>query len=225
MATIGEAIDIIRGMLKAFTDDTLFTDEYLYSFLNKARLTILKRELGKNGLSKWNYQEYCMGLEKAKSHDCECVKVGCDILKTKYKIPKPLRYMGNEVIEIYDLGYCEIAPTTVKNQKDDMLDPIKGSSVMYTINNDKASFFNTDLNMKGVIVRTISEDPTEWESVTMCDEQGEETENECYDVLNDPFPIDGDLLLVVYELTFNLLAKTLNIREDLTNDAQEQIKI
>jgi hypothetical protein len=44
-----------------------------------------------------------MELEKAKSHECGCILVGCDVLKTKYKLEDVLTTTNMTKIRVMTL--------------------------------------------------------------------------------------------------------------------------
>ena len=86
-----EIIGTLRTLIKAHSDDSNYTDSALYSLLIQSRSEILSRKLRKHQpLSPFNEQTICVPLEKDNFHDCSCVSVGCDVLKSQFTIPQPI---------------------------------------------------------------------------------------------------------------------------------------
>ena len=74
MATIRDVTSTLRTLIKQHTDDSHYSDEFLYHLMTNARSLLIERDYNKNKkLSSWNQQTYCVKLEKTKAHDCDCV--------------------------------------------------------------------------------------------------------------------------------------------------------
>lgn len=227
MLTLNKIISTVRTLIKQHTDDSIYTDEFLYSLLLDGRAYLLEQNYKKyKQTSDWNKKTYCIELEKDKAHDCSCVAVGCEILKTVFKIPKPIQVRGFDKIEVFTLDYDTIDFVKVDYIRDVVLDDIYSSKFFYSIINDKILLFNVPGNkLKAVLVRSIPEDPTEWQNITLCDSDGNPTEDTCYNIQEDEFPIDKSLVALLYDLILNQLKLPLQLVEDLTNDNNAEIKV
>lgn len=220
MPTIPEHIYKLRTFIKQHSDDTIYSDEFLYSLLRDSRNTLLERENKKfTKDSEFHKQTICMPLIIDTYNDCECLpfEVKCKVLKSKYKLPKVLTGRNKELLRILTFDGNSQIPfvlsTDLKNLK---YTKTKKKGIKYGITNNFLIVFNT-LQLKGVLVEGIFEDPLELSKISFCDEEGNETQ--CYDLNTTDFPIKGSLSYPMYQLSLDMLKIPLQIREDDTNNA------
>jgi len=230
---IPKIISLLRNRVKQFSDDSHFTDEQLYTE------AVLKRNKFQSQRFRKHYNiaddlkaVFCTPMEIANSHDCDCVRVGCKVVKSKYQIPSTLTGRNREQIRVYTLDYKEIFKVSPQEQKTNQLDDVKAGEITYSILNRKIILWNTDIDVerdvfiKGILVEGVWEDETEWEGITLCDEDIDlnSVEN-CFNLETTKFAIDADLLdYVIDEATSNLLNIPMRIVTDMTNDASDDIK-
>jgi hypothetical protein len=220
MATIPEHIYKLRTFIKQHSDDTIYSDEFLYSLLRDSRNTLLERENKKfTKDSEFHKQTICMPLIIDTYNDCECLpfEVKCKVLKSKYKLPKVLTGRNKELMRVLTFDSFTQIPfvlsTDLKNLK---YSKTKGKGTKYGITNSHLIIFNT-LQLKGILIEGIFEDPLELAKISFCDESGNETQ--CYDLNTTDFPIKGSLSYPMYQLSLDMLKIPLQIREDDTNNA------
>lgn len=224
--TIPEHIGIIRNLIKEWSDDTEITDEAIYHYLLLKRNKYMSQRFRKYyNISEELISNYCMELEEGLSHDCDCVKVGCKVLKTVHKIPATLSGRNRDLIKVYDMQLNEIGRVTPEEQKTNQLDDIKSDSVKYSLINQKIIIWNT-LDMKAIIVSGVWEDETEFDGITLCEEEGEETTNDidCFNLDETQFKIDADLIDYIHTEVMQMLQVPLQITSDNTNDSNPNIK-
>jgi len=113
---VASHISAIRTMIKEFTDDTLYTDEFLANTLVSARNAIYNEELIKKGrnMSRFSYLSFCTPLVLDTFQDCKCVpsNLGCKVVKTKFEMPKVLIENILVVVEIPLQGVTVLVPLT-----------------------------------------------------------------------------------------------------------------
>lgn len=226
--TIGKHISAIRNLIKQYSDDSSYEDEFLYVLLNNANATWLKRKLENNEkINDWNWPSYCVELEAGLSHDCSCVPTGCTVLKTKYKIPKPLLARNRQLLKVYTFDGKEIIPTTEEKLRASKYDEIKSNVLQYSVYNQKIVIWNGDATRiipRAIVVKSLSIDPTEWATVEMCSpDTGQPSGSYCFDMDNSEYPMDEEYATLVYDTVLKQLGFSLQIREDRTNNANPEI--
>ena len=104
--TIAKHIAVLRGLIRQYSEtETPFSDEYLYQIFNAAALRLIRQKLDRNmKLSAWNDKMFCIALEAATIHDCDCLP-SCTVLKSKYKIPKPMTTRNRDMIKVHTLDH------------------------------------------------------------------------------------------------------------------------
>jgi len=224
MAAIPEHIYKLRTFIKQHSDDSIYSDEFLYSLLKDARVTLLERENKKfTKDSEFHKQMICMPLVIDTYHDCDCLpfEVKCKILKSKFPLPKVLTGRNKELIRVLTVdGYNQIPfiqSTDLKNLK---YSRTKGKGNKYGIVNSYLTIFN-NLQIKLVLIEGIFEDPLELQKITYCDEGGNETQ--CYDLNTTDFPIKGSLNFPMYQICLDILKIPLQLKSDDTNNANSEL--
>lgn len=82
--SIERVIDAFREYLRQISDDSNFTDEYLYFVLTRSRATIIKNYMDDNReFSPWLYQRFCVKLCPSTFMECNCepFDFGCTIYR------------------------------------------------------------------------------------------------------------------------------------------------
>jgi hypothetical protein len=223
MAAIPEHIYKLRTFIKQHTDDSIYSDEFLYSLLKDSRNTLLERENKKfTKDSEFHKQTICMPLVISAYHDCDCLpfEVKCKVLKSKFELPKVLTGRNKELIRVLTVdGYNQIPfvlSTDLKNLK---YTKTKAKGNKYGIINRYLTVFN-NLQLKLVLIEGVFEDPLELSKISYCDEEGNETQ--CYDLNTTDFPIKGSLDFPMYQICLDMLKIPLQIKSDDTNNANPE---
>jgi len=160
---IGELISTLRISYKEVQDDSKYTDSFLWSLINTCR---------KERINQHNKTRFCIELERVKHHDCSCVAVGCDVLKTISKIPVPVK------MTIYDLGGNTVGHSSDQELKFSVYDPIKSKSIRYNTHNQYLYLYGT-LDRKYVQLEGIWENIVDWIDIQYCG-----ADVECVDIYN-----------------------------------------
>lgn len=166
------------------------------------RAMFMRRDVEKNGLSYEFYQSYIVELIKVDKVDSCLIGVDCTVLRTKFKIPKPVRFKddvpfkyfgdieGNNsfpYVEFEELKYTKSNKYTSKN-------------IRHNYTNGYGYIFN---NTKLKYVRIISACVNP-EQVNTCTSDGEYI---CYDD-DMEFPIADDMLQSIIDGIVNEELKT-----------------
>jgi hypothetical protein len=203
--TLGEELSTIRNNIKEVSDKSRVTDSFLYSLWKKARGRILG---DRTNISRWNWKRFCIELEQAKSHNCECVAVGCDILKSVYPVPQPAINRQKDIIEVQTLSGRLIGIAEEYELMSERHDDVK-SAVM------RASFYNNhliiwnNLNLKAVQVYAPWDDILAWQDIQYCTD-----ELPCIDVLQTDTGLSERESEAVLRLTLDLLKHVITIQDE-----------
>jgi hypothetical protein len=225
MATIAEHTGTIRTLIKNHTDDSYYTDEFLYKLLKDSRAMILEREAKKfYKFSDFSYLSICMPLILDTYHDCDClpIDIGCKVLKSRFNLPRVLQGRNRDLIKIKTIDGEEIGyvpdSSSIKKLK---YSRTQKNKIKYTIVNNHLVIFN-NTSLKAVIVELVPEDPLDLSNITLCNEDGEDIGPTCFDYRTENFPIKQALHMPMYEELLKFLNLPLSIPEDLTNDTIKQ---
>lgn len=210
--TIKEHISQLRGNIRKYEDDTKFTDPQLYVAMNSAKNKLRGQKLSKGKkVSDFEYRTFCIELEKTKSHDCDCVPVGCTVLKSKYGIPASATSATKDMFRVLTLGDVLIPNKNEQEIKTDITDDVKGGKPGYMIRNSKVLIWN-NLLYPAVQVTGLWEDLTAWEGIQYCDEGTKP----CVDIQEKDFDIDGDDEFDMYMMAMKQLGIALSTFPDMT---------
>ena len=99
--------ELIQRVLSAYnkgvqSDDNRLTPRHIYSTILSVRSKLLSEESEKKQkVNQWNYQTLpCVELIKTYPNECPCIPpIGCMILKSKYKLPRPLTNYDSHLIQ------------------------------------------------------------------------------------------------------------------------------
>ena len=104
MLLIKEVIQRVQSLYSkgAQSDDSRLSQRHIYSKLISLRSKYISQQAKKRQkLNQWNFQTLpCVEVVKVPQSLCPCTPVsGCDILRTKYPLPKPLSDLNNHLIQ------------------------------------------------------------------------------------------------------------------------------
>ena len=221
--TIQEGISIIRSLINKTSDDNTYTDELLYELLSKARAEILDKEYNKFEFkSNFDRHSICVPMCVSTSHDCECVPVGCTVLRSRFRIPRSLTQRVRDSMEVYTLGEKRLLPMTKEQADSYKWSAIRCKSIGWEIRNQFLILWNADtVNAFPRVVRVdmVPEDVVDLASIPKCDEQGNYTGETCV----DPYMVDLKMKAAYEMLAYERVLKFLGIKEqfpqDMTNNA------
>lgn len=212
------------------SDDTRLSNRLIYSTVLNIRANLFTQKINKRqSISDWNYQTLeCIELVKAAPYECPCLPpVGCVILRTKEKLPKPLTglYNGDTLQAVTSVdGEIIFSPTTWKDKKYK-----KGSK--YTANKpdyyirDNYLYVTTRKTTKVISITGLFEDPLEavkFPSSCQEEECKDNTCIECISPLDMDLPIDKDTVKTLLQMVAQeLLAPFSQGKEDVANNSRD----
>lgn len=220
MAKINQWISDIKGLIKkADRNPENYSDQFLYSLLNSARATVLEQNANKlNHESEWDWVQFPVKLIKSKSHLVGCVTVGCDVLRSEFKLPRPLLTNLKSKVMVTTYSYDEIGVVTEQEHSNSKYDDIKSKVPQASIINGYLILWKP-LTLKSVLVNGIWEDILDWATIPFCDEDGNMTNGVCYDATTQDFPLSETLRNAVYDIVLQKLRFPLQLPLDITNDS------
>lgn len=211
-----------RGMI---SDDTLLSNRLIAHTLKQVRARLLKMKLDKKDyMSDYNYQKICIPLDLFPFHNCECIEDldECLLLRSVNTLPEPIVAKWGTTLQILTLGGKKIPMSTITSN----------SYADYSLSSkDKISFFpeenhifiQNNKKLKMVLGKAIFVDP---DIVIQFMNNVCDSDSSCKKYYSEEFPIDPELVEVMYEMTIKDLASTYGFVKDDKNDsrAPEQVQ-
>lgn len=205
MSSIGIHIAAIRGMLNKYGEtDVPYTDEAIYHHLSITSAYFMRQKYDKtNVINFQNIKYYPIQTERGSLVDCGCI-TNCDVLKTKYKIPRMILTRNGPLLQIRTLDMKEIPYVDMNFLSGLEYDEVRKGKIHYSLINGYPHLHNTDLvRPKAILVGGIAVDPTEWKDVKIC--PGDVEEDVCTNVYDIDMSIDEDLADAIYTQVFQKL--------------------
>ena len=212
-------------------DDSRLSSRHIYNKLLTVRARLISQDAKKKQrISQWNYQTLpCVELIEVPPHECPCLPpIGCNILRSKYKLPKPLSGLSGSLIQSVTTAdrsskLDEISMNALSSQKGNKY---TSKSVNYFIENGYL-YISTPTKLALVRVVGLFEDPIEVKKFkSYCDTSDTcEDCEECIDYMEEDFPIDNDMIDIMIELASNeLIILFSQIVQDNRNDGVDDRK-
>lgn len=208
------------------SDDSRLTPRHIYNKMMTVRSKLIYQKANKKQkLNQWNFQTIpCIELIKAPIHECPCLPpVGCEILKTKYPLPKPISNLTNHIIQsVTSLdGSVLYSETAWAEYKYKIGNKYTAKKPDYFIRNGYL-YITHKTGPKVITVTGLFEDPLEVEKFpSYCDEDCAECKD-CGDYLDKEFPIDNDLIDTLIEFCIQeLIVMFSQSEQDKTNNSKD----
>lgn len=209
------------------SDDTRLSSRHIYNKIISVRARLISQDAKKKQkISQWNYQTLpCVELIKVPAHDCPCIPpVGCDILRSKHMLPKPLSGLSGTLIQAVTsidrtIKFSEISINAINSQKGNKYSS-KGNN--YFIEN--GYLYISTPNSKVGVIRIIGlfEDPLEVKKFESYCEDCKDCVD-CTDYDEEVFPLDNDMVDTLIELSIQELVVMFGgIPEDTRNDNKDE---
>lgn len=225
MNTIGELIQRVQSGYSegVQSDDSRLTNRHIYNKLLTSRSRLLSDISKKRQkINQWNYQTLpCVELIQAPLHECPCIPPsGCTILRTKYRLPKPLSNYDKHLIQSVtslegDTIFSEIS---WENKKYKNSNKYTAKKPDYFIR-DKYLYITVITSLQVVSITGIFQDPMEvYDYPSFCEEDCTDCED-CSNIMDRDFPIDGEDSDVLVQMAVEeLLTLFGRGKEDVTNN-------
>ena len=221
MFTVKQSIDYIRNKIRETSDDSEYSDQFIYDTLLMHRNVLLKRELDKKKKEdQYLWTPYGMPLCVGTWHDCDCIpNLGCPIVESKYKVP---RYFAGYLRVTNLTGterYNDIRPHVGKWRKYARTNAMRPYWAMF---NEKIHFFNVVQNTwRMILLEFIPEDPLAVSELPVCSPDGTETPcSNPYDVIMN---LSAHLFEPLMKMTLESIMPSLKLKEDNTNNADSDV--
>lgn len=204
------------------SDDSPFSNELIAHYLKVKRARLIENKADKYYfISDQSFQSLCIPLEEGSFHNCcdgpdlDGPDLDCHVLKSTYAIPKVLNTRWGDFLKV----------TTITGQVINKTSMTANSLAQYTITNKtpKTGWFihdgmlyivnNTKLEL--VLLNGLFSDPK-----VISDLNCSSGSNTCPGVYEEEFPIDADLIDVMYEMVITDLRNSLGLPSDNVNNAK-----
>ena len=228
---IGEIIQRITSLYSkgAPSDDSRLAPRHVYNKMLTVRGKLIYQKANKNQkISAWNYQTLpCIEMVVAQPSECPCLPPsGCQILKTKYKLPKPLTGLSTHLIkDVTSIDgtviYSEIGWDGYKYKKGNKYTAHKPD---YFIR-DGYLYITHKSGPKIITLSGLFEDPYDASHYpSFCDEDCKDCQD-CDDAQKKEFPLDGEMLDLLVEICVAALVSMFGqINQDLTNNSKDDVQ-
>lgn len=224
--TIREELSTLRNSIKEITDDSIYSDSYLYSIWKKAKGRVYKSD-SKKFLSNWAWHRFCVELEEATNHDCGCIPEGCFAMVSVNKIPQPLATSKGEYVEFITLGGRTVGVVREQDVKYDNLDPVKKDKLRVSIYNQRVYVWNTK-TLKYIQVNGLWDDITEWEDVKACgtvNDGSNSSDIDCTSVYDLDLGIGEAESESILRICLELLGFPLSRPDDQNNNRNAEVRV
>ena len=227
---VGEIIQRVQSLYSrgVQSDDVRLEDRHIYNKMITVRSKLISQEAKKRQkINQWSYQTLnCIELIKAQAHECPCLPpIGCEILRSKYPIPKPLTDLNTHLIQSVttldgSIIFSEISWSEKKYK----------SSNKYTANKPDYYMRNNYLyithksGLKVITLTGLFDDPLEAEKFpSYCNEDCQDC-FDCESMLEKEFPIDNDMIDTLIDMSkIELIEQFSQMTGDLTNNSSDNI--
>lgn len=224
--------EIIQRILSLYnkgvqSDDNRLTHRHIYNKMLTVRSKLISQEAKKRQkVNQWSYQTLdCVELIPASVHECPCLPpVGCEILRTKYPIPKPLTDLNSHLIQSVTsidgtIVFSEIGWIEKKYKSSNKYTANKPD---YYIRNDYMYITVQRTKLKVISITGLFDDPLVAKNFpTLCECIDCD---DCISPLDMEFPIDNDMIDTLVDMCKEeLVGQFSQMIEDLTNNASDSI--
>jgi hypothetical protein len=220
--SIERVIDAFREYLRQISDDSVFTDEYLYFVLTTARATIIKNYMDDNReFSPWLYQRFCVKLCPSTFIECNCepFDFGCVVYRSEKPIPKPIwdnitsvlkvsELWGEDIPSIRETAYRYVKYRKYKNKMYYLIGDVRNEKYLFIMSNQTPPRY---IKLEGIF-----EDPTQVLHSACQDE-------ECPRPQGAAFNLDISRINDLFKLATELMGITLKMPEDKSNNSDSTI--
>lgn len=229
--TIHEIIQRVESLYSKGVQsrNSRLTKRHIYNKLISVRAKLIAEESKKKQkTNQWNYQTLsCVELIETDIHECPCLPpLGCKILRTKYKLPKPLTNYSYHLIQsVTSLdGNISYQETTWSKKKYQSGNKYAKYTPDYFIRNGYL-YITYSKGPKIVTITGLFSDPVAASSYpNYCMENSTSETNDCQNYLDADFPIDNEMIDTLISITIDelVILFSKNI-EDLTNNSYDNI--
>lgn len=226
MKTVQQMVDNFRERIKQTSDDSVFSDSFLYDILLSVRNDMLVKHLNNRYvLNESLWKKLCIPLCVVNSYECSCstISIHSDkILRSKYKIPNYIvgNYDKYIKVRLIDNKTTISFGDTVTN-KFIAYRPSNSPKYYCFIDDDYLYIVGYPNNMlKAVNIYLILTDPRDALLVRDCSDE----QSICYDSNTDLFQIDVRFEDDLFNKAIQSLGLTLQLPDDVSNNSDSTIR-
>ena len=216
-------IDALRELVRQTSDDSVYSDEFLYHILNNARIQIMRQYLNDSKpLSPWLYQRFCIKLCPSTFIECNCqpFAFACTVWRSEKPIPQPMTHNGGYIAEFSEL-YGDLITGVTENESRFLKYRKFNRKMYYMIGDSKGEkylYLITEITPpKYIKVNAILNDPVDAQYAACSDE-------ECPCLEGNGFPHEAHLLNNIYQISLEFLGLSMSMREDRSNNSEGDLK-
>ena len=223
LKTIEKHIDAIRTLIKQVSDDTKYSDEFLYKEFIDQRAAILKQKLDDfKFFSRNNYKSFYMPLDKEYELDILEAPEGilCKLRMSKHPIPRSIASKLKDTLRVFTVEGVEIDRGSALEARLAEHSFTRKDKPMWDIVNEHLVIYRK-LDLPGVVLEAVWEDPTELGVLPKYIPVGKTYQIDyTYDPLKDTIPMDSAYNSVVYEMVMKRMGISFQMPEDNANNSQ-----
>lgn len=221
----GELIQRIQSLYSrgVKSDESRLSSRHIYNICLSVRSLLITQKVNKKQkISSWSYVTLpCVELIKVNPQDCPCLpNIGCEILRSKYKIPKPILNLDSHLIQSVSTvdGSIIYSETSWEGKKFSKGKKYTSNKPDYWIR-DEYLFLEQKIGPKVVSITGLFFDPDVKKLFeTFCGG----AEPDCTGILDREFPIDDDLIEPLVRLVAEEAVNLFSSRQpDIQNDGQD----
>jgi hypothetical protein len=217
--TIRGVVDLVRECLREVSDDSVYSDKFIYRILLEARAELLNQMYEKNNsFSPWLYQRFCLKLCPSSFIECGCAPFdfACNVYRSTEPLPQPI---GGDtlVLNISELWGDKINRLTENQFRTLSTRKYKVPYYYYIghYNNDHYLFIlgNSTAPPKYIKAEGVFEDPSEVLRFACTDE-------ECPSLYGTGFPFQLSKESTLIKMAIEMILVSKKLPEDLSNNSQ-----
>lgn len=224
--------DIIQRIQSAYSKgvqsrDTRLSSRHIYNKILTVRTFLLTQQSDKKQkVSDWNYQTLpCIELIDIPVSQCPCIPPsGCETVRSKNKLPKPLIGINNHLIrEVTSIdGKVRYSESSVSEKRYKNYSKYTSNKPDYFIQDGYLYLTHKKNTPRVVSVIGLFEDPIQANKYKSYCEECKDCVD-CESPLDYDFPIDMDSIDTLVELASKELIEQFNVlgREDIVNNSSE----
>ena len=218
---INNIIDYFREIIREISDDTVYSDQFLYEILLQSRAVIIKQLLSRNKpLSPYLYQRICVKLCPSDFLECSCTPFdfGCKVYRSVNPIPEVLFNDDSFIMNTSELWGNHINYINERSFRVSKYRKNKEPYFSYIghYNNDYYMFILGDkIPPKYIKIEAVFIDPMEIINF-QCDE-------DCPKPQGTGFPMDRTKLDGLMKMSLEFLGISMKMPEDRSNDGQSTL--
>lgn len=230
MTTIGEIVSKLRGSIKEVTDDSKFTNRYLWSsfYINAKQLIKQDADNGRIYSMSDIWEPICVEMEPVSSLYCNCIFLpfNCTVFRSKHQLPSFLESSDGFIyrwIATPDLSkdFVLVTPQQYHNKS-----KIKYNREKYAFIHDKYLYTPSETYPLITLSALFDGDISDF----MCNKKKENTEvqtqaqNQCNTKLSQPIALPSYLESAAIKMTLSELFTSIQVRADELPNSNDTLK-